>query len=78
MEIEKFLLKPELQSQVGTEAYDKGAQILIDFFKKELNDYYKDPDIIPLGKQIIECCLSNGTVNEYMNLLEGDSFIIED
>jgi len=78
IEIEKFLLKPELQNEVGEETYDKGAQILIDFFKKELTDYYKDPDIIPLGKQIIECCLSDGTVNEYMDLLEGDSFIIED
>ncbi len=78
IEVEKFLLKPELQSEVGEEAYDKGAQILVDFFKKELMDYYKDPTLLPLGKKIIECCLSDGSVNEYMQLVKDEGFIMED
>ncbi|MCX8124571.1 MAG: DUF4914 family protein [Spirochaetes bacterium] len=78
MEIEKFLLKPELQNEVGEEAYDKGAQILVDFFKKELMGYYKDPSLLPLGKKIIECCLSDGSVNDYMQLVKDEGFIVED
>ena len=48
--------------------YDAGAQILTEFFHKELAQYL-DNDLDPLGRKIIECCLTNGSVEDYMALL---------
>lgn len=61
-------LKTYRQDQVGTEAYDKGAQILFDFFKREL-EQYRTPELSELGHRIIETCLNNGTVEEYEKLI---------
>ncbi len=66
--VPKVLLRTELQPEVGKEAYDKGAAILNHFFKEELKKYLT-PDLHPLGKQIIECCLNDGTIEEYVNLI---------
>ena len=66
--IRKTFLQPELQSDLGTDGYDAGAKILSDFFKKELQKYLQ-PDLDPLGKQIIETCLNDGTVEDYINLI---------
>lgn len=77
-EIERFLLKPELQPEVGIEAYDEGANILYKFFKRELEPYYKDPDLLPLGKKIIDCCLSGGKVSDFASFIESESFLIEE
>ena len=60
-------LRPELQSQVGLEAYDAGARIITDFFASELRQFLTD-DLDPLGRQIIEVCLRNGSVEEYAAL----------
>ncbi|MDF2847993.1 MAG: hypothetical protein K0R97_1975 [Oerskovia sp.] len=60
-------LKPEMQSQVGVEAYDAGARIITDFFKSELQQFLTD-DLDPLGRQIIEVCLRDGSVEEYAAL----------
>jgi len=46
----------EKQPEVGVEAYDAGAKILADFFHKELKNF-DSPELNPLGKKIIECCL---------------------
>jgi hypothetical protein len=78
VEIEKFLLKPELQPEVGVEAYDTGADMLYQFFRRQLELYYKDPDLMPLGKKIIDCCLSGGKVSDYVSFIESESFIVED
>jgi hypothetical protein len=56
------------QPEVGEEAYDQGAQILQDFFEKELSQFMEE-DLMPLGKQIIECCLNHGSVQEYASLV---------
>jgi hypothetical protein len=61
------VLKPEMQSQVGVEAYDAGARIITDFFKSELQQFLTD-DLDPLGRQIIEVCLRDGSVEEYAAL----------
>lgn len=63
-EIRPTFLRTERQSRVGVEAYDIGATILTDFFKSELTQYLTD-DLDPLGRQIIELCLRDGTVEEY-------------
>ncbi len=65
--IRPTFLKPEAQSQVGEEAYDVGAKILSDFFKSELSKFLTE-DLDPLGRQIIETCLADGTVDDYVAL----------
>lgn len=66
--IRKAFLQPETQKEVGTEGYDAGAKILMDFFKKEL-EQYNVPELNPIGKKIIECCLNDGTLEDYLELL---------
>ncbi|MDM8084865.1 DUF4914 family protein [Cellulomonas cellasea] len=60
-------LRPEQQSQVGVEAYDAGAKILTDFFKSELSEFLTE-DLDPLGRKIIEVCLRDGSIDEYVEL----------
>jgi hypothetical protein len=62
--VRRTLLHPELQSQVGVDAYDAGAKVLTDFFKSELAEFLTD-DLDPLGRQIIEVCLRDGSVEDY-------------
>ena len=64
----KGFLQPNLQHEVGNEGYDAGAKILTSFFKKELKKYMV-AGLDPVGKQIIECCMDDGTLQDYMNLL---------
>lgn len=52
------------QNDVGTEGYDKGAEILYDFFKQELQQYLT-PELNPVGRKIIEACLNGASVEEY-------------
>lgn len=52
------------QNDVGTEGYDKGAEILYDFFKQELQQYLT-PELNPVGRKIIEACLNGASVAEY-------------
>jgi len=62
--IPSWMLQVELQREVHEEGYDKGAAILIEFFHRMLNNFLV-PELDVLGKQIIECCLDNGTVEDY-------------
>ncbi|PKM52023.1 MAG: DUF4914 domain-containing protein [Firmicutes bacterium HGW-Firmicutes-7] len=66
--IAKDLLEVNKQPEVGNEGFDAGSKILIDFFKEEL-EKYNTSELDPLGKQIIECCLNNGTVEDYIRLI---------
>lgn len=66
--INKGLLQVQLQREVGEEAYDQGAKILGDFFKSELEQFLV-PDLDPLGKQIIECCLNDGNLEDYLKFI---------
>ncbi|MGL5676682.1 MAG: DUF4914 family protein [Cellulosilyticaceae bacterium] len=68
MDLPKVLLRTHLQPEVGEEGYDKGATILGDFFKRELEAYLTE-DLHPLGRQIIECCLNDGTLEDYNQIL---------
>ena len=65
--IRPTFLRPDQQSQVGTEAYDVGARILTDFFASELGQFLTE-DLDPLGRQIIEVCLRDGTIDDYAAL----------
>jgi hypothetical protein len=66
--IPKGFLEVNHQPEVGDEGYDAGAKILSDFFKRELAKFVT-PELDPLGKNIIDCCMSDGTLKEYMELI---------
>jgi hypothetical protein len=61
-------LKVYRQAEVGEEGYDAGATILHDFFRKVLVTYL-EPDLLPLGRKIINACLDNCSVDEYARIL---------
>ncbi len=64
-------LKVHRQVEVGTEGYDAGAEILLDFFKKELTKYLK-PELSDTGKKIIEACLSGAKMDDYIDIIPMD------
>lgn len=66
--VARWFLQVDTQPEVGEEAYDQGAQILYDFFRNCLKGYLT-PDLHPLGRQIIECCLDGGRVEDYEALI---------
>ncbi|MCR9131771.1 MAG: DUF4914 family protein [bacterium] len=68
IQIPKWMLKVEYQEELGKEAYDVGANMLHEFFIKTLSKFQGD-GLHPLGKQIIECCLDNGSTADYEALL---------
>jgi len=63
-----WFFEVDRQPEVGEEAYDKGAEILFDFFKTELA-HFNSEDLDPLGKKIIETCLAGGSVEDYDKLM---------
>jgi hypothetical protein len=64
------LLQVDTQPEVGEEAYEEGAEILFSLFRQCLADF-QEPDLDPLGKRIIECCLDRGTVDDYQGFIVG-------
>jgi len=66
--VPRWFLQVETQPDVGEEAYDKGAEMLYEFFHKELQGFLSD-DLDPLGRKIIQCCLDRGSVAEYEALI---------
>ncbi|MCL2888165.1 MAG: DUF4914 family protein [Elusimicrobia bacterium] len=66
--VRNAFLRPETQAELGIEGYDKGAKILNDFFKRELAQF-NTPELNPLGKKIIECCLRGGKLEEYISFI---------
>lgn len=66
--IPEEFLRVETQPEVGEEAYDRGAAMLRNFFLKCLADF-QSPKLAPLGRRIIECCMDNGSLQEYEQLI---------
>jgi hypothetical protein len=64
----RWYLQVETQPEVGMEAYQQGAAMLRQFFHKCLREFI-DPDLSPLGRDIITCCLDGGTVADYEALI---------
>ena len=75
--IGNWFLRVEKQPEVGTEAYDKGDQILRTFFEEQLKKFMV-PDLLPEGRKIIEACLAGASVEEYERLIEGAPIITND
>jgi hypothetical protein len=67
-----WLLEVQNQVEVGVEGYDKGAEILYGFFRRELPKFLEE-DLDPEAHRIIECCLDGGTLDDYLMLATGAS-----
>jgi len=65
-----WFLEVDKQPEVGKEAYDAGAAILREFFHQELKVFLQDDDLLPTGRRIIECCLNDGSVSDYLDLVD--------
>ena len=63
-----FFLRPEIQPEVGEDGYDAGANILRAFFHDQLQ-LFLVPDLATLGRQIVDCCLDNGSLSDYEALI---------
>ncbi|GIK37281.1 MAG: DUF4914 domain-containing protein [Chloroflexota bacterium] len=66
--VARWFLQVDTQPEVGELAYDQGAEILYGFFRNCLTDFY-EPNLEPLGRKIIECCLDGGQVHDYESLM---------
>ncbi len=67
VKVSSWFLEVNTQPEVGNDGYDNGAAVLYDFFRKHLAQYLKS-DLSAKGRQIIEACLDNATVDEYESL----------
>ncbi len=63
VQIPEYFFNVEHQPEVGIETYDYGKEQLYKFFEKTLKEYLV-PELNPLGKKIIECCLERGSIAE--------------
>ena len=50
------------------------AEILADFFRNQLAQFL-EPDLLPEGRRIIECCLSGGSLEEYCSLIRAEPVV---
>jgi hypothetical protein len=66
--IPRWFLEVETQPDLGEEAFDKGAAMLEGFFHREASDFLR-PDLDPLGRRIVQCCLDKGSVHDYESLI---------
>lgn len=66
--IPEWFIQVNTQPEVGDEGYDKGAEILYEFFWRELAKFLT-PELNPLGKKIISCCLDKGKMQDYLELI---------
>lgn len=76
--IPSSMLQVDTSMHVGPEAYDAGAAILLEFFRKHLSKFdVKDLD--PLGAKIIQCCLDGGAPADYEALVSAEPVVsVED
>ncbi|WFB37916.1 DUF4914 family protein [Kiritimatiellota bacterium B12222] len=66
--IGSWFFNVDKQPEVGQEAYDEGAKILQAFFARELKQF-QVKDLLPLGQDIIHCCLDGGSIEQYADLI---------
>ena len=68
------MLQVDRSMTVGEQAYDAGAAELDAFFRQQLNKFTVQ-DLDPLGRRIIECTLSRGTMADYESLIAADPVV---
>jgi hypothetical protein len=64
-----WFFEVEQQPEVGRAAYDRGAAMLQEFFRRELEQFLV-PDLLPSGRRIIEACLAGASVADYVRVLD--------
>ncbi len=74
--IAKAFLQVDTQPEVGEEGYDAGAAILRQFFVTHVRQFL-NPSLTAKARQIIECCLDNGALDDYLALLPGMDRMVE-
>ncbi len=62
-----WFLKVESQPEVGLEGYDRGAEILTEFFHDQIRTFLES-DLDVRGRQIIEACLDGCRWADYVRL----------
>ena len=65
--VRRTFLRPEYQSKLGFAGYDAGAKILTDFMKEQISEFLTD-ELDPIGRQIIELCLNDAPLEEYLKI----------
>lgn len=65
----RWFLQVDTQPEVGPEAFDAGAKILTTFFHAQLEKFLQ-PDLDPMGREIIDCCMQGGSVKDFEKLIE--------
>ncbi|NCA70159.1 MAG: DUF4914 family protein [Sphingobacteriia bacterium] len=75
--IGSWFFEVDQQPEVGPAAYDAGAAILGEFFRRELQPFLA-PDLLPTGRRIIDCCMEGGALADYDRLLGMPVFESED
>jgi hypothetical protein len=68
-QIPRWLFHVELQREIHADVYDQGARQLQDFAARELDQFLVD-DLDPLGREIIECVIGGGAVEDLDGLIE--------
>jgi hypothetical protein len=66
--IRKAYLQTETQAEVGIEGYDKGAKMLTDFFKVELQKF-DIQQLDTLGQKIVDLFLNDAAISDYIALI---------
>lgn len=72
-QIPHWLLEVDQQAEVGQEGYDAGAELLWQFFHRELEPLANDMDLIPEGREIIDCCLQRGSLSDFESFLSSEN-----
>ncbi len=72
--IGSWFFEVDQQPEVGEAAYDRGAEILTEFFQRELAAFLS-PELLPLGRRIIETCLAGGTLADYEALIDHETIV---
>lgn len=68
-QIPHWLLEVNQQSEVGDDGYDAGAEMLWDFFCRELQPLATHPDLLAEGREIIDVCFSRGSLADFQAVL---------
>jgi hypothetical protein len=71
-----WLFEVDQQPEVGPQAYDRGAEILQEFFARELSQFL-EPDLMELGRKIIDTCLAQGTLADYEALIAHETLVAD-
>ena len=67
-QIPRWMFHVNLQRELHDEIYDTGAAQLQEFAAAELQQYLVD-DLEPQGREIIECLVDGGSVEDFDRLM---------